>query len=114
VRTVRGKDRDEDELRRRMKSVDELATRLQRYFEELGSKPLEEILAEVRREDPVVKQSFAYLLLASVCEGLEMNTEEILMVLEHARFELMLSAFARADATTLARVEELLSRRRRK
>jgi len=62
----------------------------------------------------VVKQSFAYLLFASVCEELEMNTEEIPTVLEHARFELMLSAFARTDAATLARVEELLSRRRRR
>lgn len=108
------KGKEEDELRRRMEMVEGMATKLQRYFEELGSKPLEEVLAEVRGEDPVVRQSFAYLLLASVCEGLEMNTEEILMVLEHARFELMLSAFARADAATLARVEELLSRRRRR
>lgn len=108
------KDKEKDELRRRVEMAEELATRLQRYFEELRTKPLEEVLAKVRGEDSVVRQSFAYLLLASVCEGLEMNTEEILMVLEHARFELMLSAFARADAATLARVEEVLSRRRRK
>jgi hypothetical protein len=105
---------EKDELRRRIEMAVELAARLQKYFEELRTKPLEEVLVKVREEDPVVKQSFAYLLFASVCEGLEMNTEEILMVLEHARFELMLSAFARADAATLARVEELLSRRRRK
>jgi hypothetical protein len=108
------KDKEKDELRRRMEMVEGMAARLQKYFEELGSRPLEEILAEVRGEDPVVRQSFAYLLFASVCEGLEMNTEEILMVLEHARFKLMLSAFAMADAATLAMVEELLSRRRRR
>lgn len=88
----------------------EALSKVEKYLDELETRPLWEVLEEVREEDEVLKQTFVSFLIYLMAEEVGLSYGALVLVLEQLKFEVMSEVSGRVTAI----IARLLERARRR